>query len=425
MEFVRLFFPFSWGFEYVWFDTLACILAGCFIDFRNPWRLRNLDVLMLCAWVPLGDYEKGPLPVTTVLGYLPLFYFVPRLAWQAWRQGPDPCVINYSKRVLATLTLLAVLYGVLLTLVCPLPYTMMGKRYKLSDSAEGGMAGARSLLAGQIPYGHLERGWDAYGPFYYYLYVPFEWLFPSQGEIHRGNGYSARALTITLNVMTTLAWVLLGRRIRSLHLGLALAFAWAISPYTLTSVYWSQTGHLIPGALTTFALLGLSTGLMAGALTLAALAAAAFYPVFFIPVWAAHLGGRRGLRFVLITCAAGLALWAPMLLQEDGLKKFFEPTLIFATTKNKTTWSPWHYHPQMVYLRSYFQLLFLPFVAFATWAARRSTYMLMVALTGAVVCFTQLFSLHAPGRYHLWMWPLIMPALLVGTAPAPTRDDSA
>ena len=69
-------------------------------------------------------------------------------------------------------------------------------------------------------------------------------------------------------------------------------------------------------------------------------------------------------------------------------------------------------------------VLYLPFIAFAAWAAhRRRGFVPLIALTGSVVVWGQLFYRSAPGRYHLWMLPFLMTVLLLGK-PSATFEGS-
>jgi hypothetical protein len=370
---------------------------------------------MLCAWVPLGYYELGNLKWTMLLGYLPLFYFVPRLVYQVWRKADDPCVINLSNRWLLVLAAVFFAAGCLMCMAYPEPF--YGD--SLSDTAQSGMAAARLLLEGRIPYGNLKYGWDSYPPAYYYAYVPFEWLISdhlpvtNHAEPYMTYGWSARLLACTANLACVLGLVWLGTRIRDRRFGYALAFAWAAMPYTLMSVADSQTGHLVPAALTILSIAAYMASQWVGAILLAVLGAAAFYPVFFAPIWAARLGWRQGLAFLLLVAIVGLALWVPMLRQDDGLAKFFKA--ISKHENRVTKKSPWFQHPWMVPLRYTFAILFLPFVGWAAWvAAKRRGFVPLVALTAAVVAWGQLFHLNAPGRYHPWMMACLVPLLLSG-----------
>ncbi|MBI3892642.1 MAG: hypothetical protein HY303_14060 [Candidatus Wallbacteria bacterium] len=414
---LRYFVPFSSGWEFVWFDFLALLLIACFFDFKKPFRLRNLDLLMLCVWVPLGDYEKGTLRWTAVVGYWPLFYFLPRLLWQPSRRHEDPCVIHAGSTALATATLAALFYGALLTLICPLPYERYYGMHTLglSASAIGGSQGAAAILKGQIPYGNLPKGWDCYGPAYYYCFAPFVALLSDLPGVGPQYHLPARALTILANFVAASALRALGQRLAGVQFGWALACFWSAIPYTLISCYWSQAGHLLVGALLAVAGLGLSCSTVRGGLALAWASAAAFFPVLLIPVWAARLAKRERVRFVALVVAAGMLLTLPMLCQSQGIWRLLDATLVFRQTRNVGPWSPWTHFPWTRPAMQFFQWMTLPVVAYCAWRARGRGYVSTLALAGAVVIYTQLYSLHAPGRYQLWMLPFLLPVLLLGS----------
>ncbi len=413
-SFLRHVYPYNGPGGNFLYDLLGILFVCAFFDFKHVRRLRNLDVVMLCAWVPLGYYESGNLAWTMVLGYLPLLYFLPRLLYQVWRKHEDPCVINFSSRALIVMTVVFFIALCVLCFAWPTPFP----DEEQSDTAQSGMAGGRLLLQGKIPYGNLYYGWDSYPPTYYYVYALFEWIVSDPRPVtdharpFATYGLSARLLTCVLNLGCMIALVALGTRMRDRKLGYALAFAWAVLPYTYMSTTGSQTGHLMPGVFTVFALLALTIAPLAGAVMLAILTTVGFYPVFYIPVWAAHVRRRKAISFLLVVTAVGLALWLPMLFQEQGVQKFFEAVLQHDARQR---FSPWDQHPWTDSVRAALTLALPAFVGFATWAAwRRPGFVRLLALTGTVVVWVQMIYRNAPGRYHLWMIPCLMPLLLFG-----------
>lgn len=413
-SFLTHLYPFHGPAENSIYDLLGLLFILAFFDFKNLRCLRNLDVVMLCAWVPLGYYEFGNLAWTMVLGFLPLLYFLPRLIYQVWRKHEDPCIMNFSSRALIAMAIVFFVASCVLCFAWPTPFP----DEDLSDTAQSGMAGGRMLLQGEVPYGNLYYGWDSYPPTYYYVYAIFEWLVHDPRPVtdharpFATYGLSARLLTCLLNLTCLLALVALGRRLKDRQFGYALAFGWAVLPYTFGSTTASQTGHIMPGVFTVFALLAYTIAPLAGAVAVAILATAGFYPLFYIPVWAASLKGRKALVFLLVAGVVGLALWLPMLLQKDGLKEFIDAVLQHDKPQR---FSPWVQHSWTAPLRTLLVVAFPVFVAFATWAAwRRPGFIPMLALSGAIVVWVQMTYRNAPGRYHLWMIPCLMPLLLLG-----------
>ncbi len=378
--------------------------------------------------MPLGDYERGDIELNSLLAYLPLLYLLPRLFYQAFRKEEDPFVANIAARPMLLMTAVLMGYSMFLTLTCPYPYNQpqVGKKkVRLSDSAAGGMAGARSLLNGVLPYGNLSHHRDTYGPTYYYTYLPFEAAYDRGNEhVKRGPGLPARQLTILLQLLAVLACYLLGRRLQGHLFGCSLALGWVLLPYSLYSAYWSQTGHLMPGVFMLLTFLALTWSPVIGAIAFAWTAAACFFPVFFLPVWWAYLKGNKRWLFLFISITLGLALWAPMLMQQAGLNKFLDSTILFNQSQNMGRWSPWYHHSGTRYIRAYFQLLFPLFAMAAFWIVRGKGYLTALSMTGVVVVGTQLFALHAPGRYHLWMLPILLPLFLLGSNRARFEEEA-
>lgn len=422
LEAFRLLFPYSSGFEFLWFDFLGLIFVACFFDHRRALCLRNLDVLMITIWVPLGDYEKGPLRLTTILGYAPLFYFLPRLCLEVYRKRCDPVHVAFPPGLLRRVTVALFAYAAFLIFVSPFPYQLKGDAPFISGSAAGGLAGARAILDHGIVYGNTNRlhkddidwGWDTYGPGYYYMFVPFEALFPTPGHFKYSYGFPARLLTLLLHLLAILTLRHLGRKLGDEALAEALGFAWAILPYTLITAYWSKTGDILPGALTVAALALYHASPFWGAIGLGYLSAATIFGVFYIPIWAAALPRERIVRFTGVVLATGAVLTVPQWMQPDGLGIFYRATVVWQENYGDWPYSLWTQYPETKYMRAYFKMTFLPFVAFATWMARGTGFRGAVALSGAVAIWIQLFKLYVPGRYHLWYLPFLLLALLPG-----------
>lgn len=421
----KLFFPYGSGFEYLAYDTLALFFILAFFDFRRPKCFRNLDLVMLVTWVPLGDYECGDVARNALIAYLILFYFLVRFSFLMIHPHEEGMECRFSRgKILGAIAGLFLYTGFLIE-VSPWPYARVGEPgYQMSDSGAAGMVGARVILSGRPVYGNTrelqedlrkDRGWDTYGPGYYYLFLPFEAMFGSPEDPKRGYGLPARVLTLFLHGLCLVCLLGVGRRMGSTPGGPALVLAWSMLPYVFINVYWCSTGHLLPGALSLLAIWLFLQGPVAGGVGLGYLVASAFYPLFLVPIWAAVLRGRERLVFLGVTTITGLALWVPQLQQESGFQKFWEATVSFQEGYVGRPWSPWTHHPEMMPLRHFFSLLFLPVVGLATWQASRRGWRTWLPASCLVLVWMQLFKLHAPGRFQLWLFPFFLPVLLGGT----------
>lgn len=425
----KLFFPYGAGFEFLFFDTLAVLFVLAFFDRERPSSARNLDLVMLVAWVPLGDYERGNVTSNALLAYLILYYFLGRFAWLVHAPLETSVTCHLDARGLKAASLGLLVYSLFLVGVSPWPYAQVGKKgHEISDSGAAGMAGARVILSGKPVYGNTQelqtskgrnRGWDTYGPGYYYLFVPFEAMAGAGGDPKKGYGLSARWTTLALHLLCLACLFGIGSRMGGRDRGLAFVFAWSILPYVFINLYWCSTGHLLPGALSLLALWLFLRGPVAGGVGLGYLAASAFYPLFLLPIWAAALQGRARFRFVIVTFVTGLILWLPQLAQESGFQKFWEATFEFQEGYRGKPWSPWTHHPEMLPLRHFFSLMFLPVVGFLTYLVSRKGWKVWLPATCLVLVWMQLYKLHAPGRFQLWLFPFFLPLLLGGTPPEP------
>ncbi len=122
---MRLFFPVTDNL--ILFILLAAWVVWIFYDRRDLLSWRNLDLLMLFAWVPLGYYEYGDLEVTTFTGYLPLLYLLPRLLLLAKSKSQPSLVPILSERVLRNGIYFFTAFGILLTFVNPYPLWEIGE----------------------------------------------------------------------------------------------------------------------------------------------------------------------------------------------------------------------------------------------------------------------------------------------------------
>ncbi len=441
-HFIRLFYPYSSGFEFIFFDTLGLLFLAAFFDFKKPFRLYNLDLLMLAAWIPLGDYEKGYWPFTTAFGYGLLFYFFPRLLLhQVLKDRTEPC-FNFSERTYRLLSVALAAYGAFLTFTYPGPHGKMKAHVPfIAGSAAAGQAGARCILQGDVVYGNVDRlapetdrhydwAWDAYGPAYYYTFLPFEYLFPTTEHFKFGYGMAARVTTTVMNCGSIVLLNILGRQLQGALAGAALGFSWAVLPYTLIPVFNSKTGDLMPGFLALAALVLFRRSIWAGAFGVAWLGAAALFPVFLIPTWAATLPFRKALGFFALTALLGILLSIPQFLQPNAISIFLDATAGSQERFGDWAWSVWTQYPQMKYLRAFLQLMFLPVALSIAWLARRSGFPGVLAYCGSLVIYIEMFKLYVPGRYHLWYLPFLLPYFLLpglqgrsAEAP-PTSEDS-
>jgi hypothetical protein len=420
--FVEIFFPFSAN---TWF--FALIGLGLFLLFARGGRVAtwyHLDLLMILAWVPLPDYEVGDLEVTVVLGWLPLFYWIPRLLWVLCRTPAPVSRARIGSRHLALLLVAALGYLVFLSLISPYPFGEFGERkYHLSDSAMMGYRGADRILDGQLPYTETvsRQSNFPYGPAYFTMYVPVAYFFP-EADPYRSYCLGARLYAMFLSLVGASALFYLGRRVGDRRTGWAWALLWLASPYLHNSVYWAQASHILPGVLVALGLAAAHRSAWVGGAVLGLAASTAYYPVAFLPIWARASG--RWLPFTMAFFGVVAAFFLPVVLAENGVERFLgHVTWIETATRPGTElpwsrYSPWYQHPSLIPLRDVLKLLFVVtslFVYGWLFIVRRGSPLSLrtaAIASAAIVASSQAFKLHAPGRYHLWLFPLLLIPIL-------------
>jgi Glycosyltransferase family 87 len=413
-----------------WYLSVPVFLLP-FVDFRRPFRLFHLDLLVL-ALVGIGslqgyvtlDQPEGSIAIAT----LGLGYISARLLWVGFHPRRS------SARLVPHLTPTLLLIALVLVVGFRFGYTFADKQL-VRDVGVASVLGADRIADGRELYGEgVEdrapfRHSDTYGPVLYLTYVPFEQLFPVGGGFVGLPGYedpfAGRSAAITFDVLVLLGLFLLGRRWRpgpeGRVFGLALAYAWASYPYSLFTVYFSFNDTLVTvfvlGALLT---LGSPTG--RGAFTALA-AATKFGPAALVPLMATGTGERRvrsillfAASFVLVT----LAVFLP-LLPDGGVSELYHRTLDYQ--RARTGWnSVWARFLDVDWLKTTVQLVAMGFAAVLAFVPRRRSPPQVAALGGSVMAATELTAPYWFHAYLLWFAPLAFAGLFsLYDCPVPSR----
>ncbi|MGH2983530.1 MAG: hypothetical protein ACRDK5_04640 [Solirubrobacterales bacterium] len=212
---------------YVWLPLCAIFVLGLF-DWRRPFRIAHLDLLVIVAGFGLSHYffNRSEIGVSVPLAYPTLLYLLGRALWLAFRGGTGlrPTAPALS---LAVMTLFLVGLRVGLNVADS----------NVIDVGYSGVIGADKIVDGEALYGSFpedNRAGDTYGPVSYYAYVPFEQLLSWSGDWDDLPAAHAAAIFFELGTLAGL--FMLGRRLRrgeeGRTLGILLCFAWAACPYT-------------------------------------------------------------------------------------------------------------------------------------------------------------------------------------------------
>jgi hypothetical protein len=410
---------------YVWLPLCALFLLP-FIEWRRPFALRHLDLLVLLSFsVSLAYFNHGEIYKSVPLTYPPLIYLLVRmlllLRSGAGRTGAGGRETHPLK------------------LLIPAPWLAVGVVFLLGfriglnvtdgnviDVGYAGVIGAQRIAAGKPLYGGYpsdnEHG-DTYGPVDYEAYVPFEQVFGWSGLWD--DLPTAHAAAIAFDLLAVGLIFLLGLRIRGPTLGVALAYAWVSYPFTLF-VLESNSNDALVAVLLLAALLVASSpparGVFAALAGLTKLA-----PLALAPLLATHglreSPTRRARAFALFVLAFVLtaAVVSIPALTHDSLHEIYERTILYQSNRGApfSVWGLWGG------VKSWQILAQAAAVALALGLAvlpRRPGVPALAAACAAVLIALQLGLEYWFYLYIVWFFPLVMLALLAGAASEPARS---
>jgi hypothetical protein len=406
---------------YVWIPLSALFFFGL-LDFRRPWRIVHLDLLVLLSFgISHIFFNDANIGVSVPLTYPPLLYLLGRMLWIGFR-GPGA-----GLRPSAPIAWLAIAAFFLLGFRIALNVSDSG----VIDVGYAGVIGADRIVNAEPVYGTFPDDnptGDTYGPANYYAYIPFELAFPWSGTWDQLPAGHATALFFDLSVVALL--FLVGRRLRrgrdGLALGVILVFAWAAFPYTDYALQSNANDSLV-AVLVLAALLVISSAPARGAM--AALAGLTkFAPFALVPLLAA--GPRTGLSSrdpesgdpplspsrvrALALFAAGLVGAAVTLMLsislDPGLPTFWDRTIASQVGRD-SPFSVWGQVPSLDWLHIGVQIAVAALAVLVGFRPRRRTLTQIAALAAAVLIAVQLTADHWFYLYIVWFFPLGLAAL--------------
>jgi hypothetical protein len=410
---------------YVFLPLCLLFLIGL-ADWRRPWRVANLDLLVLLGFgVSNFFFNRAQIGVSVPLAYPVLLYLLGRSLWIGLRRRQG----GGLRPVWPTAWLLVAALFVL------------GFRVGLNVADSGaidvgyaGVVGADRIAHGEQLYDNFPEdvsAGDTYGPVNYYAYVPFERIWPWSGS---WDDLPAAHAAAGVFVGATFALLLLlGFRIRpgpeGRRLGAILAFGWAAYPYT-AYVLESNSNDTLVALLLVATLLVLARPVARG--ILASLASfTKFAPGLLVPMLMTYrppagtgtappTGDRtRGpalfaISFLLVT---GLVMLWPAI--DPGLHTFYDRTIGYQAHRD-SPFSIWGQvsglEPLRIAILAGVGLLALA-LAFRP---RRKTLTQVAALGAALLIGAQLTAEHWFYLYIVWFYPLVLVAM--ATAPSPARS---
>jgi hypothetical protein len=388
---------------YVFLPLCALFLVGL-LDWRRPWRVATLDLLVLLGFgVSNYFFNRAEIGVSVPLQYPVLLYLLGRALWIGMRGRGEGIRPVWP----ATWLLIAALF-------------LMGFRVGLNMADSGaidvgyaGVVGADRIAHGEPLYDNfpsdVSQG-DTYGPVSYAAYVPFEAIWPWHGSWDDLPAAHGAAVAFDLATFALLIW--LGLRIRpgptGRKLAATLAFGWAAYPYTAYALE-SNSNDTLVAALLVAVMLALARpaarGVFAALTTLTK-----FAPVVLAPMLATYRARPRTIAtFTLAFLLTGalLMLWPAI---DPGLRTFYDRTIAYQADRD-SPFSIWGQVPSLEPLRVAILVAVVVLAIVLAFWPKDKKLMQVAALGAALLIGLQLTAQHWFYLYIVWFYPLLLVAM--------------
>jgi hypothetical protein len=391
---------------YIWLP-LCLLFILAFFDFRRPFSLLHLDLLVLLSFsVSLAFFDHAHIYASVPLVYPPLIYLLVRMLMLL--RGDRGRGAARPLRLLVPAPWLA--FGVVF---------LIGFRVALNvtdsnviDVGYAGVIGAQRIVHGKPLYGSYpsdnEHG-DTYGPVNYEAYLPFEQSFGWSGTWD--DLPAAHAASIVFDLLAVAILFLLGRRVRGPTLGVALAYAWVAYPFTLYALE-SNSNDTLVAVLVLAALLAASyrskiaPPIRGGFAALAGLTK-------FAPLALAPRPARVGQAFALFLAGflAVAALASLPALSHDSLHTIYTRTIAYQIDRG-SPFSVWGLYRGLGGVQQAVQFAAIALALTLAVLPRGQDLLGLSAACAAVVIATQLGIDHWFYLYIPWFFPLVMLVLI-------------
>jgi hypothetical protein len=431
---------------YIWLP-LCLLFFAPFFDWRHPFRLLHLDLLVLLSLsVSLAFFNHAEIYKSVPLVYPPLVYLLLRMLALS-RRGrrraqPGPLRLLLPAPWLALAVVFLIGFRVALNVTDS----------NVIDVGYAGVIGAERVVDGKRLYGHWpkdnEHG-DTYGPVNYEAYIPFEQLFGWSGKWD--DLPAAHAAAIFFDLLAIGLLFLIGRRVRGPSLGVALAYGWAAYPFTLFALESNSNDTLVA----VFVLAAVLAATYRSKLAPAARGGFAvfagltkFAPLALAPLFATDglwqsAAARRGedgdgslrmsdgpartslrarlrdpVTFVLAFLAVGALASIPAL-SHDSLHTIYERTFAYQSDR-ASPFSVWGLYGGLGGWETAVQIGAVALAVLLAVIPRRADVVGLAAACAVVIIALQLGIEHWFYLYIPWFFPLVLIALL-GRYDAPVR----
>ena len=393
---------------YVWLP-LALLFLLPFFDPRRPWRLLHFDLLVLLSFgVSQAFYNGAHISTSVALSYPPLLYLLARMLWIGLKGLPD------GQRLVPVARTSWLAAGIVVLALFRIALNVADS--DVVDVGYAGVVGADRVVRGFELYTDNRYHPDAYGPFNYLAYVPFELAFPWSGKWD--DLPAAHAAAIVFDLLVLIGLLVLGRSLsRSDRLGLALGFAWMAYPYSAMPLMANTNDSLVAAALV-WTLVALRSPPARGVL-LALGASAKFAPAVLLPL-VARGAGRLSVRAVALACACFAAVvtavFAPFV-PDGGVREIWDATVGYQAAR-ESPFSVWGQVSGLEWALTGVKALAVCLALALAFVPRERGTVQVAALGAALLIVLQLAATHWFYLYLAWFAPLALVALLAGNEAA-------
>ncbi|HEY5815705.1 MAG TPA: hypothetical protein VIS95_05130 [Solirubrobacterales bacterium] len=387
---------------YVFLPLCVLFLIGL-IDWRRPWRVATLDLVVLLGFgVSNYFFNRAEVGVSVPLVYPVLLYLLGRALWIGLRGRGEGLRPVWP----AAWLLIVALF-------------LMGFRVGLNMSDSGvidvgyaGVVGADRIAHGEPVYDNfppdVSQG-DTYGPTNYLAYVPTELIWSWQGSWDDLPAAHGAAVAFDLAAFFLLIW--LGLRIRpgpaGRKLAATLAFGWAAYPYTAYALESNSNDTLVAALLVAVLLASArpaARGVFAALATLTK-----FAPIVLTPMLATYRARPRTTALFVVAflaTAALLLLWPAI---DPGLRAIYDRTIAYQSDRDSpfSIWGQVNLDPLRIAILAVTGALAIAFA----FIPRRKTLVQVAALSAALLIGLQLTAQHWFYLYIVWFYPLFLVAL--------------
>jgi hypothetical protein len=409
---------------YIWLPLCGIFFLGL-LDWRRPFRLAHLDLLVIVAGFGLSHYffNKGDIGLSVPLAYPPLIYLLARALWLGFRRvqgsGLRP---SMPIAVIAVMTVVLVAGRITLNVVDS----------NVIDVGYSGVIGADRIADREPIYDNFpsdDQSGDTYGPVAYYAYVPFEQALPWSGTWD--DLPAAHAASIFFDLATMVVLFLIGRRLRrgrlGTELGIMLCFAWAACPYTAYALE-SNTNDALVSLGVAAALLCLTSPVARG-VTLGLSSMTKFAPLALGPLFATYgaTAGRSFRRYAKVIIPFTIAFAITILvvcfqaLEDPGLSTFWHRTIAEQGGRD-SPFSVWGQDHSLGWLQAVVKAGVVGLALLVAFRPRRRDHVTVAALGAAVMIGMQLTVDHWFYLYIPWFLPFLL-ITLMATGTVPLRGD--